>query len=137
MAEHTSFRFDWNEVEGAQIAAILGLDAMTLSDGSAQWDAVAICIGETAVMVTVEPDTDQVIISREVPPCGEGWQSIASFDFAVGKTLGWSWIGINSQGYKDALTVAFGPGPDSIWPRCTFVAAASSLTVFDLVARSA
>ncbi|WP_443018763.1 DUF6334 family protein [Sphingomonas sp. 7/4-4] len=67
-----------------------------MNDGSARWDAVAICLGSTAVIVTVEPDTDQIIVAREACPSRDGWEPIPSFEFAVTKPLGWSWIGINS-----------------------------------------
>jgi len=138
MAEHSSFRFDWDEVAHEQVNDVLGLNATTMDDGSARWDAVAICIGTTVVVVTVEPDTDQVIVARATPPSGGGWERIPSFDFAVTKPLGWAWIGINSQGYKDSFTIAFGDVvPDALTPRCTFLAAASALGCFDLTPRRA
>ncbi|MFC3600133.1 DUF6334 family protein [Sphingobium scionense] len=138
MVEHVSFRFDWDEVAHEQVTDVLGLDATVMDDGSARWGSVAICVGTTAVVVTVEPDTDQVIVARAALPSGSGWERIPSFDFAVAKPLGWSWIGINSQGYKDSFTVAFGDAvPDALTPRCTFLAEASSLMCFDLAPRRA
>ena len=134
MSEHISFRFDWDEVAHGTITEVLGLNADIMDDGAARWEAVAICLGSTAVMVTVEPDTDQIIVTREVPPAGDGWALIPSFELAVSKPLGWSWIGINSQGYKDSFTIALGDVvPDALQPRCTFLAEASSLICFDLV----
>lgn len=89
-------------------------------------------------VASVEADTAEVIVACEAPPCGEGWQSISSFEFAVGRILGWSWIGINSQGYKDSVTIAFGPGPDGIDPRCTFITdGGCGLYCYDLVQRRA
>lgn len=134
MADHISFRFDWDEVAYGTITEILGLNAAIMNDGTSRWDAVAICLGITAVVVTVELDTDQVIITREPPPVSEHWQPISSFEFAIAKRLGWSWIGINSQGYKDSFTIELsGDQTDVFHPRCTFVAAASSLACFDLI----
>ena len=138
MTEHIAYRFDWDEATDGTITEILGLNAATVVDGAARWDAVAICLGSIAVVVTVEPDTDQVIINREVSPTGNGWRRIASFEFAVAKRLGWSWIGINSRGYKDSFTIAFSSGGrDVLEPRCAFVAQASSLMCFDLMPRRA
>lgn len=138
MTKHSALRFDWNDVDDAAVTAVLGLNGSTLDNGSACWDAVAICIGETAIMLTVEPDTDQIIVSREALPSDDEWKRIPSFDFAVTKPLGWCWLGINSQGYKDSFTIAFGDVvPDALRPRCTFLAEASSLICFDLVERRA
>jgi hypothetical protein len=138
MAEHISFRFDWDDVAHQRITDVLGLNADSMDDGSARWEAVAICVGSTAVVVTVEPDTDQIIVALEAVPYGDGWKPIPSFEFAISKPLGWSWIGINSQGYKDSFTIALGDVvPDALDPRCTFIAAASSLSCFDLVPRRA
>jgi hypothetical protein len=138
MNEHISFRFDWDDVADHTITEVLGLNAAVMDDGAARWDAVAICLGSTAVVVTVEPDTDQIIVSREAPPTGDGWELISSFEFAVAKPIGWSWIGINYLGYKDSFTIALGGVvPDALTPRCTFIAAATSLTCLDLVPRRA
>ena len=134
MTEHIPFCFDWNEVLHGRVTDVLGLNAAIMDDGSARWGAVAICVGSAAVMVTVEPDTDQIIVAYEGVPGSDGWEPILTFGFAVGRPLGWSWIGINSQGYKDSFTIAFGDVvPDALEPRCTFLAAASSLSCFDLV----
>jgi len=138
MADHISFRFDWDEVAHSRISDVLGLNADIMDDGTARWEAVAICLDSTAVVVTVEPDTDQIIISREASPTGDGWERILSFEFAVSQPLGWSWIGINSQGYKDSFTIALGDVvPDALQPRCTLLAEASSLICFDLIPRRA
>jgi hypothetical protein len=127
-------RLDWEEVVDRPITSVFGLEAATMDNGSARWDAIAICIGSLAVLVTVEPDTDQVIVALSDPPVSPGWASIQSFDSALGKKLGWCWIGINSQGYKDSFTIALGGLLD---PHCTFVAEASSLICFDLTPRLA
>lgn len=136
MVEHISMQLDWDEVDGRTVTDLLGLEAATMDDGSARWDAVAICVESVAVLVTVEPDTDQVIVSLGDLPSSEGWSSIPSFSTAIGNKLGWCWIGINSQGYKDSFSIALsGIASDALDPRYTFVAAASSLSCFDLSPR--
>ena len=134
MANHIAFRFDWHEVLGAYISNVLGLNADVMDDGTARWEAVAICLDRTAIMVTVEPDTDQMILSLGDWPSDNGWAPISSFDFAISRPLGWSWLGINSQGYKDSFTIALGAMvPDALQPRFMFLAEASSLTGLDLI----
>jgi hypothetical protein len=133
MTEHIVLRFDWDDVTNDRVTNILGQHARTMSDGAASWDAVTICIGGRAICLSVEADTDQIEVSLGKEPCGDGWEPISSFLFAIGETLGWCWVGINSRGYKDSFTLAFGDvAPSALQPRCLFVAEASSLTCFDL-----
>lgn len=133
MAEHIALRFDWDDVKHHHVTDILGRNSRIVSDGSACWDSVAICIEGRAVSLSVEPDTDQIEVSMTDKPSGEGWEPISSFSFAQGQPLGWCWVGINSQGYKDSFTLAFGDVvPLALQPRCTFVAEASSLICYDL-----
>lgn len=133
MSEHIALRFDWDDVAHSRVLDIIGLNARTMNDGSLSWDAVAIRIDTKAVMLAVEPDTDQIIVSLEPIPGGDGWEPIPSLGFANGQLLGWCWIGINSQGYKDSFTLAFGDFvPHALEPRCTFLAEGSSLSCFDL-----
>jgi hypothetical protein len=136
MAEHIALRFDWDDVHGEHVTNFLGQHSRTLGDRSACWDAVAICIGGRAIRLSVEVNTDQIEASLENEPSGEGWDAIPSFSFANSQPLGWCWVGINSQGYKDSFTLAFGDvAPSALEPRCTFVAQASSLICFDLTSR--
>lgn len=136
MNEHIALRFDWDDVRDDRVTGILGQSARRMDDGSASWDAVAICIGRRAILLSVEADTDQIEISLVEDPPGHGWKPIPSFLFAHGQRLGWCWVGTNSQGYKDSFTLAFGEVvPLALEPRCTFVAAASTLLCYDLTPR--
>jgi hypothetical protein len=136
MTEHTVLHFDWDDVRDQSVSTILGLNGRFMDDGTASWDSIAFCIGQSAIILTVEPDTDQIMVTHEAPPAGNAWKHISSFDFAIAKPLGWCWVGINSQGYKDSFTIAFGDVvPDALQPRCMFLAEASSLSCFDLVQR--
>lgn len=138
MSDHISPQLDWEEVLLRPITSVLALGAFTMDDGSARWGAVAICLDNAAIVVTVEPDTDQVIVARADLPIAADWVSIPSFDYAIGKKLGWCWIGINSQGYKDSFTVAIcGSSSGFIEPHWTFVAVASCVQCFDLTIRRA
>lgn len=136
MTEHIALRLDWNDVKGDRVTNILGQHAQTTSDGSMSWDAVTICIAHRAICLSVEADTDQIEVSLGNARCGDGWEPIPSFSFAVGQPLGWCWVGVNSQGYKDSFTLAFGDVvPAALEPRCLFLAEGSSLICFDLSPR--
>lgn len=135
MTEHTTLQFDWHGIFCMAVTDVLGFKAAALDDGSASWDAVAICLGDKSVMITVDVDTDQIIVDYTPSPIGRGWQSISSFAFAREQALGLCWVGINSQGYKDSFTIAFsGDEPTAVTPRCMFIAEASKLSCFDLAA---
>jgi hypothetical protein len=135
MTDHTALQFDWHGIFCMAVTDVFGMNASQLNDGSASWDAVAICLGDKAVLITVDDDTDQILVDYAPLPTGGGWQSISSLAFARGQALGWCWVGINSQGYKDSFTVAFaGDEPTALTPRCMFIAEASKLLCFDLVA---
>lgn len=138
MIDHIVLQFDWDDVAHRRVDDVLGKQARTMSDGSASWKAVAIRIEGRSICLSVDPETDQIEATlSETHPEGS-WEPIPSFLFAVGQPLGWCWVGINTQGYKDSLTLAFGDVvPSALQPRCTFVAEASSLTCFDLTPRMA
>lgn len=137
-ADHKMMQFDWDDVAHRRVVNVLGKEGQTLSDGAANWEAVAICVEGRSVCLSVDSDTDQIEATLSKTPPEGSWEPIPSFSFAVGQRLGWCWEGIKSQGYKDSLTLAFGDVPSSaLQPRCTFVAEATSLTCFDLAPRMA
>lgn len=104
-----------------------------MNDGSASWEAVTIGTEGGPIYLSVEADTDQIEVSLGEEPVGNGWEPIPSFSFALGQPLGWCWVGINSQGYKDSFTLAFGDVvPAALQPRCMFIAEASWLSCLDL-----
>lgn len=138
MAEHIALRFDWEEISHNRVTEFLGLNGRSMNDGSASWQAVAICTNGNTILLEVEPDSDEVIVSLGAKPCGKGWERIPSFDFAIGEPLGWCWVGRNYRGYKDSFIIAFGDVvPNALDPRCMFIAAASSLSCLDLTYRLA
>lgn len=138
MTEHIALRFDWEDIAHSTVIDVLGKNARRMSDGSANWEAVAICTDDKSILLSVEPDTDQIEVVLSEKPSGTGWARIASFSFAIGLPLGWCWVGRNYRGYKDTFTLAFGDVvPSVLQPRCTFVAEASSLVCYDLAPREA
>jgi hypothetical protein len=138
MSEHVGLRFDWDDVADSCIVDILGRNGRPTNDGFAYWDEVAICIEGRSILLSVEINTDQIEITLGEIPGGADWKPICSFSFAIGKSLGWCWIGQNYLGYQDSFMLAFGDVvSDALHPRCMFLAEGSSLCCFDLGQRKA
>jgi hypothetical protein len=123
--DHILLRFDWKEVDWQVVSAVLGQSETTLNDGTLGWDAIALVVDDRAVTLTVNIDTDELIVSQGPLPTGEGerWSDIAALEDIVGHKIGWCWTAKNSQGYFDAFAIAF----DGIEPNYLFVGIASSI----------
>ena|SRR5690349_378374 len=89
---------------------------------------------DRAVVLTVNVDTDEIAVVDEPTPDGEAWVTVAALEDAIGKPLGWCWVGTNYRGYNDTFTIAFGDEvPDALQPRWTFLGEGSSLSCFEMV----
>jgi hypothetical protein len=60
-----------------------------MSDGSLAWDALSVVVGDDAIVLTVTADTDEIVVSHEPAPDGDGWDVVSALADAVGKPLGW------------------------------------------------
>jgi hypothetical protein len=120
MDDDSILQFDWNIVEGRTISAILGKRDIDLG-----LIEVAICLGDHAVILRVNNDTDEIWAFYEPLPGRNSrrWKPIGEFEREVGKKLAWCWSGRNSQGYLDMFTISL----SNIDPMIAFVAVASSL----------
>jgi hypothetical protein len=125
--------FDWEEEEihGATIIGVMGQPDY-LPNGDISWWRLAILLGDKAIRISVNNDTDELIVTLEstvLPIEGEPldlpWINVAPLAALVGRELGWCWIGRNSQGYLDAFTIAI----DGIDPDYMFVGIASSVDI--------
>jgi len=133
----SDLQFDWEAVVHRPVLAVVGRNQRRMNDGSVAWGALAFAVGDDAVVLTVTPDTDEIVASHEPKPDGDGWLVVSALADAVGKPLGWCWVGTNYRGYCDSFTLAFGDiVPEALQPRLTFLAEASSLSCFDLTPRS-
>jgi hypothetical protein len=120
------------------VSAVFGRGERRMDDGSVAWDAVAFGVGTASVVLTVTPDTDEIVVAHEPAPEGEDWKPVTALADAVGKPLGWCWVGTNYRGYRDSFTLALGAvAPDALQPRLTFLAEGGALTCFDLAPRTA
>ena len=58
-------QFDWEEVDGVAIAAVVATGSFSMNHGSLVCDQIALVVGAKAVVVRVNDDTDEVIVSLE------------------------------------------------------------------------
>ena len=132
----SELQFDWEVVAQRPVLAVVGRNERRMSDGSVTWDALAFAVGDDAVVLTVTADTDEIVVAHEPTPEGQGWIAVSTLGMAVGKPLGWCWVGTNYRGYHDSFTLALGEGLLALHPRLTLLAEGSSLFCFDLTLRS-
>jgi hypothetical protein len=118
-------QFDWEEVEGAAVEAVLATGSRAMNDGSLVCDQIALVLGAKAVVIRVNEDTDEVIVSLEGAAIADAanWQTLDGLAEMASRRLGWCWIGRNYRGYLDTFTVAL----DGIDPSYVFTGAASAL----------
>lgn len=134
----SGLQFDWEAVAHKAVLQVMGRNERRMSDGSLSWDALALTVGDDAVVLTVTADTDEIVVCHEPVPRGEDWLVVSALADAVGKRLGWCWVATNYLGYRDSFTLALGDvAPDALEPRLTFLAEACSLSCFDLTPRNA
>ncbi len=119
-------RFDWQAVTDREVVSIHGLGESTMDDGSLRWASIAIVLDEVSILLRVDEDTDQIIVTlapAELSSFDNSWADIDGLQEMVGRPLGWCWVSCNSQGYLDAFTISI----DGIDPEYMFVGAASEL----------
>jgi hypothetical protein len=131
MTERTMLQFDWELVEEQTVSGVLGQSAGMTNDGNSRWWAVAFVLGETAVILRVDEDTDEIIVSHETltDEVEMPWRAIVGLAEVVGRKLGWCWICRNYRGYLDGFIMSF----EGIEPNWMFLAAASALYCKKLV----
>ena len=128
-----ALQFEWDSVTHLAISAIAGQNERETNDGSLSWDALAFGLGDRAVVLTINADTDEIMVSHETMPEGDEWHPVAALAHIVGQSLGWSWIGTNYRGYTDSFTLGLGDVvPDALQPRLMFLGEASSLSCFEV-----
>lgn len=127
---HQMLRFDWDAVDDQPVKGVLGLPELGAGPGC--WNAVAILIGDGAIRVSVDQDTDQLLITHgpfNVKP-DEVWLPVKALSFAVGRKMGWCWKAANAHGYLDVFLVAF--GPEALTPACLFLGEASNVKLMNI-----
>ena len=121
--EATMLQFDWEAVEGSTVAAVVAKEARGLNDGNLVYREIAFVLGARAVVLRVNADTDEVIVTLEDFASSSEWQPLVPLQEVVSRTLGWCWEGRNYRGYLDTFTIAL----DGIDPALCFTGVASTL----------
>lgn len=118
-------QFDWEEVQGLAVTAVFAIGSCANGDGSLGCDQIALVVGAKAVVMRVNDDTDEVIVSLEdaATTHDADWQTLDQLAEMVSRRLGWCWEGRNYLGYLDVFTIAV----DGIDPAYSFTGMASCL----------
>lgn len=121
----TMLQFDWEEVNGANIAAVLATGSTAMNDGSLACDRIALVVGAKAVVLRVNEDTDEIIVTLEEATAfaGPTWRTLDQLAEMASRSLGWCWVGQNYLGYLDTFTIAL----QGIDPAYSFTGAGSRL----------
>jgi hypothetical protein len=117
MQDRTMLQFDYEDAEGAIITAVLG------EPQGRSWWRIAVQLGERMLLLNVDEDTDQIEATLEPAAVGGDWRPVDALGSIVGRSLGWCWVGRNSQGYLDMFCLGF----DGIEPEVLFLAEASTI----------
>jgi hypothetical protein len=126
MADRTMLQFDYEEVHGRTVSGVVGR-----RDRPAGWNSIAFVVEHRAVVLRVDPDTDEVVVTLEdASGLASGWIEVAEVAHAIGSTFGWCWIGRNYRGYLDMFTLSF----SGIDPQICFLGEASTLTIKHIIA---
>ena len=121
----TMLQFDWEEVDGATVAAVVAIGSRAMNGGSLVCSQIALVVGAKAVVLRVNDDTDEVIVSLEDAAIinERDWQMLDQLADIVSRRLGWCWEGRNYRGYLDTFTIAL----EGIDPAYSFTGAGSRL----------
>jgi hypothetical protein len=103
VADRTMLQFDYDEVHGSVATAVLGR-----REGVAGWHGIAVVIGDRALMLRIDPNTDEITVDLEAAPeANTDWIAVTEMSDFIGSELGWCWVGRNYRGYLDIFTLSF------------------------------
>lgn len=119
----TMLKFDWRDVDGAVIQAVRTESVRRLDDGSETCSQIAFVLADKAVVLSVDADTDQIVVTLKPIGYTTDWLALGSLQKLVARKLGWCWAARNSQGYLDIFILAV----DGVDPAYIFTAVASDL----------
>ncbi|WP_172274680.1 DUF6334 family protein [Caulobacter sp. RHG1] len=112
-------QFDYEAIDGEAITAVVGR-----ADGvDGRWSVVSIVLGARALVLRVDPDSDEISATLEAAPGGAEWIPIAPMQAVVGTALGWCWVGRNYRGYLDTFILSC----SDLEPQFLFIGMASAI----------
>ena len=128
MTDRTMLQFDYEEAHRQNVVAVLGQ-----RDGHAGWQAMAIITEGDAVVLRVDPNSDEIALTFEPAPDSDaGWIEILEMADVIGAPLGWCWVGRNYRGYLAMFTLSF----SGLEPQFCFVAEAGTMTIRRIITAS-
>ncbi len=129
-------KFDYEKIHGKTITAVHGENARVMNDGRFDCDRIVIDVAAAALEISVNIDTDELIIELHEPRknTADALSNIDDRLNLVGRTLGWAWTAKNYRGYDDAFMLALGDVvPEALDPAYAFVGAGSSICVYSMI----
>ncbi|NOX81546.1 MAG: hypothetical protein GXP06_00855 [Alphaproteobacteria bacterium] len=128
-------KFDYEKIHGKNITEVHGENVRVMNDGSFECDRIVIDVATAALELSVNIDTDELIIELHEPyeNTPGTLSNINDYLNFVGRKLGWVWTAKNYRGYDDAFMLALGEAvPDALDPAYAFVGAGSSICVYSV-----
>ena len=102
------FGFDrYDEIQEQTVARITA--KLEVTSPRPTWLEIVIMGATLGLHITVNPDTDELIVALTecAEPGGGVWVDATALADCVGCKIGWWWSSINSQGYWDMFSLAF------------------------------
>ena len=121
MTDRRMLQFDYDEVNGQRVTAVLGR-----REGTTGWREIAVVIRGRALLLRVDSDTDEIAVELEAAPeATQGWLAVADLSDFAGSELGWCWVGRNYRGYLDMFTLSF----SGLEPQVCFTGEAATISI--------
>lgn len=123
--------FDYEPIQGQRLEEFQGSGPLTYDDGRVGFDSVRIVLAKESLVISVDADTDELIIALEgfqKEEEAEAWVGIDLLKGHVGSEIGWLWRAKNWMGYADMVAFSF----SGIEPKIAIVGAASKLNLYSI-----
>jgi hypothetical protein len=125
--------FDFEPLRGQRVISIEGTKVRRDREGCTICDDVALSLQEISLLVSVNLDTDEIILQLSKDPgsvveAPATWTMLEPLNDYVGRELGWCWVGRNYLGYADTLVLSF----SGIEPDIALCGLASSLWFYKI-----
>jgi hypothetical protein len=130
---HDPLTFDYETVQGKNIVAIKGRGLQRSQTGTARCAAVAFLLKHSTILVSVNEDTDEIVLQQEndvemFAGHSSDWVNIEFLSEYVGREIGWCWICRNYLGYADTVLLSF----SDIEPNLALCGLASSICFYKM-----
>lgn len=123
--------FDYELLHGQRVVSIRGRELQRSQNGFAACEEVAICLERDALIISVNVDTDEIILRKEddlASLSSDQWQDLEMLSKYIGQDLGWCWVGRNYRGYADLFLLSF----EAVEPHLAFCGAASVVWFYEM-----